>query len=81
LHRDKVVAVGLVHIKDGADVRVIERRSQAGFAFKAFQVGFLDGEFGRQNFDDDRAAEFLIGGFIHRALTAGADLLINFVVA
>src|SRR6266404_9337089 len=81
LHRDKVQAVGLVHIEDGADVRMIQRRSQPRFALKAFQIGFLNGEFGWQHLYDDGAAELLIDGFINRALTAGADLLSDFVVA
>ena len=47
LHRDEVHAVHDVQIKDRADVRMIQRRSEPCLAFKAFQVGFLRGEFRR----------------------------------
>jgi hypothetical protein len=40
----------------------------------------FDRQFSRQNFDDDRAAELLIDGFINRALSAGAQLVSDFVV-
>ncbi len=56
LHRDEVQAFGFIHIKDGADVRMVQRRSQARLAFETFQVGFLDREFRRQDLDDDGAA-------------------------
>ena len=81
LHRDEVDAVDLVEIEDGADVWVVERGSEARFALKTFEIGFFRGELGGQNFDDKRAAELGIDGFIDRALTALTELLENLVIA
>ena len=58
LHGDKVNAVDLVEVEDGADVWVIECGGEARFAFETLEIGFTRGQLGRQNFDDERAAEF-----------------------
>jgi hypothetical protein len=34
-------AVYNVEIKDGADVRMVQRRSEPGFPFEAFAIGFF----------------------------------------
>ena len=47
LHCNEVNSVDIVQIKNGADVGVIERRSQTGFALEPFEVGFFDGKFRR----------------------------------
>ena len=80
LHRDEVDAVDDVEIEDGADVGVIQRRGQARLALKAFQVGFFGSQFFGQNFDDHRAAQFGVDGFIDRSLPARAELLENLVI-
>ena len=56
LHRDEVDAVDLVEIENRADVRVIERGGEPRFAFEAFEIRFFGREFGRQDFDNERAA-------------------------
>ena len=42
LHGDKMHAIQVVEIEDGADVRVIERRGESCFALEPFEVGFFD---------------------------------------
>src|SRR5882672_3132712 len=81
LHGDEVQALRLVHIEDGADVRMVQSGSEPGLALESFQVGFFDSEFGRQDFENNRAPEFLIDSFVNRALSARADLLSDLVVA
>ena len=80
LHRDVMDSVHFVHVEDGADVRMIERGSESRFSLESFQVAFFDREFSRQHFDDDRAAELLIDGFVYGPLSAGAELVSDFVV-
>ena len=80
LHGDEMHAVHFVQIEDGADVRMIQRRSEARFALEAFEVGFLDGQFRRQDFDDDRATELRIDGLINCALPARAEFFQNAVI-
>jgi len=60
---------------------MVQGGSEAGFAFKALEVGFFYRKLGGQNFDDNGAAQFVVGGFINRALSAGTDLLRDFVIA
>ena len=60
---------------------MIERGSEPRFSLESFQIAFFDREFSRQHFDDDRAAELLVDGFVNRTLSAGAQLVSNFVVA
>src|SRR5690349_529132 len=73
-------AVDLVEIKDCADVRMIERRSEASFAFEAFEVRFFRGEFGGQDLDHKGAAELRINSLIDRSLTALTELLEDLVI-
>src|SRR5207245_2513924 len=42
LHRDEVMTFCFVEIKDRADVRMIQRRSQARFALKPLQIRFFN---------------------------------------
>src|SRR5882724_2994107 len=81
LHGDEVQALRLVQVEDGTDVRMVESGSEPRLALESFQVGFFDGEFSRQDFEHNRAPKFLIDGFVNRALSAGADLLNDLVVA
>ena len=60
---------------------MVERGRETRFAVETFQVGFFGSQFGGQNFDDHGAAQFVVGGFINRALSAGAELLENLVIA
>ena len=42
---------------------------------KRFRLVVFGSEFGRQDFDDDRAAELRVGGLVNSALSARADLV------
>ena len=53
----------------------------AGFALEAFEVCFFRSQFGRQDFNDDGAAEFPISRFVNCALPAHAELFEDFVIA
>src|SRR5205085_4213285 len=64
LHGDEEHTVRLVEIVDGADVRMVERRGEHRFALEAFEVHLFAGQLRRQHFDDDRAAELRVDGFI-----------------
>src|SRR2546430_15740778 len=74
LHGDEVQALRLVHIEDSADVRMVQSGSEPRLALESFQVSFFDGEFGRQDFENNCAPKFLIDSFVNRALSARADL-------
>ena len=41
LHHNEMNALFFVEIENGADVGMIERRSQASFSFETFEVRFL----------------------------------------
>src|SRR6266705_6826954 len=68
LHRDEMQAIRLVEIEYGADVRMIQRRSQSGFAFESFQVCFLASKFRGKDLDYDSPAQLIIDGLINGAL-------------
>src|SRR6185369_17408949 len=61
-------------------VWVVERRGEPRFAFETFEICFAGSEFGGQHFDDERAPEFGIDGFIDRALSALTELLEDLVI-
>src|SRR5437764_1091262 len=75
LHGDEIHATDLVEIKNRADVRVIERRSESRFTLKAFQVGFFNGEFRGENLYDNGATKLRVGRFVNCSLPTGANLL------
>ena len=62
LHRDEMQPIGLVQIEDGTNIRMVQRGGEAGFAFKALEVGFFYRKLGGQNFDDNGAAQLVVGG-------------------
>ena len=47
LHGDEMYAAYFVEIEDGANIRMVERRSKSRFAFETFEVGFFNGKFRR----------------------------------
>ena len=47
LHGDEMHAAHFVEIEDGANIRMVERRSKSRFAFETFEVGFFNGKFRR----------------------------------
>ena len=81
LHRNEVQPVGFIHVEDRADVRMVQRGSELRFTLKAFEIGFLDREFGGQNLQNNCAPQFLVDGFVNRTLSARAELVRDFVIA
>src|SRR5712691_2296650 len=81
LHGDEVNSFNFIEVEYSADVWMIERRGESCLAFKALQVCFSCSQLGRQNFNDHRAAEFSIGGFVNCALPADAELLEDLIIA
>src|ERR1044072_2665932 len=80
LHGNEVNAVDLVEVEDGADIWVIESGREPRFAFETLEISFAGGQLGRQNFDDECAAELRIDGFIDGALSALTELLQDLVI-
>src|SRR5688572_8328235 len=81
LHRDEMDAVDLIEIKNGADVWMVKGRSEARFTLETPEVCFACGELGREDFDDEGAAQFRVDRFINRTLAALTELLENLIVA
>src|SRR5689334_15720951 len=81
LHRDEMNSVDFVEIEDRADVWVVQRRREPRFAFEALEVCFFGAEFGRNDFDHNRAAELRVDGFVNCALPADTELVCDAVVA
>ena len=81
LHRDKVQTFDFIKIEDSANVRMIQRRSQPRFPIESFEICLFRGQLRRQHFEHHGAAQFGVGRFIDRALSAGADFMGDFVVA
>src|SRR6185369_9693989 len=52
LHRDELNVADFMKTEDRADVWVIERRRQLGFAFKTNEVGSTVSEIRREDFDN-----------------------------
>ena len=72
LRRDVVSRVHLSDLVDGHDVRMIQSRSEAGFALQTSQPGIVRCERGREKLERDLAAEPLIAGAINDAHPAHA---------
>jgi len=71
---------GVAKIEDGADVRVVEGRGKAGFAFKSLKVCFSDSQFRRQNLHHDMTPQPGIDRFVNCTLSAFADFFQDAVV-
>ena len=59
---------------------MVQRGSEARFAFETFEICFADGQLGGQHFDDESATELGIDGFIDGALSALTELLEDLVI-
>jgi len=67
-------AIQVIEIENGADVGMIERRSQPGFTLKSFEVGFFNRQFRGEDLDDNCATELRVGRLIDCSLPSGANL-------
>jgi len=64
LHDNERMAVLLIDVVNGADVRMVESRCGAGLAFEPFHRLRIAGEFFRQKLQCDVAPELQVFGFI-----------------
>ena len=69
-HGDEVMAVGFVHLMNGADVGMAERRGRPGFAQEALHRGRVGHQVWRQTLERDLASQTRIFGAIHHSHTA-----------
>src|SRR3954469_5424922 len=57
LHADEPLTIGFVDLVNGADIRMIERRSRTGFALETFEGSGIPRQLRRKKFESDAAAE------------------------
>ena len=80
LHRDELLAVLLADVVNGADVRVIQRRSRLRFAAEAFQRSGIVEHFVGQEFQRHRAMESRVLGLVNDTHPTTTELLEDAVV-
>jgi len=73
LHDEEIDAVFAPNVVKRADVRVVQRRNRARFAFETLAELGVVGEMSAENFESDDAIEAGVLGFINLAHTAGTD--------
>jgi len=80
LHGQEEMAVFLTNLMDRADIRMVKRRSGAGFAAEAFQcLGILRDIVGRNLSATNRPSE-IVFGLVNHAHAAPAEFLDDAVV-
>ena len=79
-HRDELRPLELVDLVDGADVRVIQRRSGARLAQKAIDGLLIAGAMVRQKLERHRTGKLDVLGLVDDAHPPGADGLEHTVV-
>ena len=70
----------VVDFMDGANVRMVQRRSGLSLALEAAESLRIFGDFIGQELESDEAAEFYVLGFIDDTHAAAAELLGNAVM-
>jgi hypothetical protein len=80
LHDNKTLAIVLVDVIDGADVRVIQGRGRSRFALKSLNGWMILGKLLGKKFQAHVAAETDVLGFVHDPHSAAAQLFQNAVV-
>ncbi len=79
-HDDEVLAFVLVHVVDGADVRMVEGRGGAGFALEALGCQAILGKLFGEELEGDEAAKSNVFRFIHHSHAAATQLFDNAVM-
>src|SRR6185369_9509917 len=74
LHRDKLNVADFMQTEDRADVWVIQRRRELGFAFETNEVGSAVSEIRRDDFYDRGPVERRIDDLVNSTLSAFTDL-------
>ena len=80
LHGDEGAPVLFADFVDGADVRMIQRRSRSGFAPETFQCLRVASDFVGQELERDKAARRGVFGLVDHAHAAAAELFDDAVV-
>ena len=80
LHGDEPLAIAFVDFVDGADVRMIQRRSGLRFALETRQRLRIFGHFVGKKFQRDEAVQLGVLGFVDDAHTAAAQFFDDAVV-
>jgi hypothetical protein len=73
LHGDERLLFVLADLLNGADVGMIQRRGGTSLAAKTLERVRIVGDFRRQEFQRDKAAEFGVFGLLYKARPATAD--------
>jgi hypothetical protein len=79
LHRERGRLAAALEPVDLRDIRMIERGERFGLALKTRHSIGIVGKRRRENLDGDLAFEVTVGGAIHLAHTAGAEVAGDFV--
>jgi hypothetical protein len=70
----------LADLVDGADVRVVERRSGAGLSLEAFQSRSVGAQLGWKKLQGHVPAQGFVLGLVHHAHPAATELVDDTVV-
>jgi len=79
-HGDESLAVLLTDIVNGADIRMIEGGSGLRFALEAGEGLWIEGDFGRKEFEGDKAVQAGVFGFVDNAHATTAEFFEDAVV-
>ena len=79
-HHDEILTLLLADLVDGANVRVVERRSGASLALETFQGRGIRAEFGRKKLQRYVPAEGFVLGLVDNAHSTTAQFLDDAVV-
>ena len=80
LHGDERLIVCFADVVYGADVRVVQGGSGAGFALKTIERETVTGHFGRKKLQRDVAAETSVFGLVNHAHTATTQFFNDAIV-
>lgn len=73
-HDDKMPAIAAAEFVDGADARMIERRSGIGFTLQALEGHFITLQIFRQKFERDPSRQVRVFGSSHHSHATVAQL-------
>src|SRR5215469_13353525 len=80
LDRYEVQTVSFIDFVNGADIRMIQSRGCAGFAFESLESLRVTREIGGEQFESDHTPELQVFGFVDYTHAASADGLKNSIV-
>src|SRR5215469_13302947 len=67
LHRNERLALILINVVYGADIRMVQRRRSVGLSLKAFEGLLVTREVQRQKLECDQASQLSVFRFVHNA--------------